>query len=163
KRQYLITRNHGCKSSSCAPQHEQHPRIASRRAANKKLTHGESAIVGTCQKIGRRFVLESGSPQWIYRSQEKNQAARFVPRSKEDVNSALAEEGLLHLRVGIHLGDVVESDGDISGDAVNVASRIESLADDGGVCITRQVYDQVQNKFELPLESLETKPLSGVG
>jgi adenylate cyclase len=64
--------------------------------------------------------------------------------------------------VGVHLGDVVESKGDISGDAVNVASRIEPLAEEGGVCVTRQVYDHVQNKFELKLISLGVKPLKNV-
>jgi adenylate cyclase len=66
------------------------------------------------------------------------------------------------LRVGIHLGDVVESAGDISGDAVNLASRIEALAENGGVCLTRQVYDHVQNKFELPLKSVGNKSLKNV-
>jgi adenylate cyclase len=68
----------------------------------------------------------------------------------------------VHLRVGIHLGDVVESEGDISGDAVNVASRVVGLADSDGVCITRQVYDQVRNKSELPLESIGMKSLKNV-
>jgi KaiC/GvpD/RAD55 family RecA-like ATPase len=63
----------------------------------------------------------------------------------------------------VHLGDVVESKGDILGDAVNVASRIEPMADDGGVCVTRQVFDQVRNKFELPLASLGNVYLKNVG
>jgi TolB-like protein len=64
--------------------------------------------------------------------------------------------------VGVHLGDVVESGGDISGDAVNVASRIEPLAEDGGVCLTRQVYDHVRSKVDLPLSSLGPKSLKNV-
>jgi TolB-like protein/Tfp pilus assembly protein PilF len=56
----------------------------------------------------------------------------------------------------------VESQGDILGDAVNVASRIESLAEDGGVLIGRQVYDQVQNKSEFPLKSLGVTPLKNL-
>ena len=71
-------------------------------------------------------------------------------------------EKWIHLRVGLHLGDVVVSQGDISGDAVNLASRIEPLAQDGGVCLTRQVYDQVRGKFELPLLSLGPKALKNV-
>lgn len=85
-----------------------------------------------------------------------------VQRSIREFNISQPEDGRIHLRAGIHLGDVVETDGDISGDAVNVASRIESLADDGGICVTRQVFDHVQNKFELPMDSLGVKVLKNV-
>src|SRR5256712_6917776 len=85
-----------------------------------------------------------------------------IQKSTREFNISLPEERRVHVRIGVHLGDIVESQGDISGDAVNVASRIESLADSGGVCLTRQVYDQVQNKFELPLTSLVPKSLKNV-
>jgi TolB-like protein/Tfp pilus assembly protein PilF len=85
-----------------------------------------------------------------------------IQRATREFNISLPAEKRIHLRVGVHLGDVVESPGDISGDAVNVASRIEPLAEDGGVCITRQVYDHVLNKFELPLMSLGPKALKNV-
>lgn len=85
-----------------------------------------------------------------------------VQRAVREFNISLPEERRVHLRVGIHLGDVVESAGDISGDAVNVASRIEPLSEDGGVCLTRQVYDHVHNKFDLPLESMGVKSLKNV-
>ena len=85
-----------------------------------------------------------------------------IQRATREFNISLPDEKRIHLRVGVHLGDVVESLGDISGDAVNVASRIEPLAEDGGVCITRQVYDHVLNKFELPLVSLGPKTLKNV-
>ncbi len=85
-----------------------------------------------------------------------------IQRATREFNLAVPEDRRIHLRVGVHLGDVVESGGDISGDAVNLASRIEELADDGGVCLTRQVYDHVQNKFELPMVSLGIKMLKNV-
>jgi class 3 adenylate cyclase len=85
-----------------------------------------------------------------------------IQRATREFNIALPMESGIHLRVGLHLGDVVESNGDISGDAVNVASRIEPLADDGGVCLSRAVYEQVQNKFKLPLTSLGPKSLKNV-
>ncbi len=85
-----------------------------------------------------------------------------IQKTMRELNNSLSEERRVHLRIGVHLGDIVESQGDISGDAVNVASRIESLADSGGVCLTRQVYDQVQNKFELPLRSLGAKSLKNL-
>jgi adenylate cyclase len=85
-----------------------------------------------------------------------------IQRSAREFNISAAADRKLHLRIGVHLGDVVESHGDISGDAVNIASRIEPLAEGGGVCLTRQVYDHVQNKFELPLISLGPQSLKNV-
>ena len=85
-----------------------------------------------------------------------------IQRATREFNISLPEEKKVRLRVGLHLGDVVESQGDISGDAVNVASRIEPLAEEGGVCMTHQVHDQVEGKFELPLVSLGPKSLKNV-
>jgi TolB-like protein/Tfp pilus assembly protein PilF len=93
---------------------------------------------------------------------EAVRCARDIQKASREFNRSVPAERKLRLRIGIHLGDVIESNGDISGDAVNVASRIELLAEDGGVCLTRQVYDQVQNKFELPLTSLGAKLLKNV-
>src|SRR5205807_2967547 len=106
--------------------------------------------------IGDAFLVEFLSAMDAVR------CAYDIQRTTREFNISEPVEHKLHLRIGVHLGDVVESEGDISGDAVNVASRIESLAEDGGVCLTRQVYDHVQNKFQLPLLSLGVRPLKNV-
>ncbi len=93
---------------------------------------------------------------------EAVRCAYDIQRAAREFNISLPEERRIHLRIGVHIGDVVESQGDISGDAVNLASRVEPLAEDGGVCLTRQVYDQVQNKFQLPLTSLGSRKLKNV-
>ena len=85
-----------------------------------------------------------------------------IQRATREFNIPVSDEERLHLRIGLHLGDVTKSRNDILGDAVNVASRIESLAEDGGVCLTRQVYDQVKNKFDVPLETLGRRFLKNV-
>jgi TolB-like protein/Tfp pilus assembly protein PilF len=85
-----------------------------------------------------------------------------IQRAVREFNLSFDSEKRIHLRIGVHVGEVVGSNGDIEGDAVNVASRIEPLAEDGGVCFTRQVYDHVQNKFELPTESLGARSLKNV-
>jgi adenylate cyclase len=106
--------------------------------------------------IGDAFLVEFPSALDAVR------CAYDIQRATREFNISFPEEKRIHLRVGLHLGDVVESHGDISGDAVNVASRIEPLAEDGGVCLTRQVFDHVSNKFELPLSSLGPKALKNV-
>lgn len=63
--------------------------------------------------------------------------------------------GPIQVRVGIHVGDVVHQDGDILGDAVNIASRVEPLAEAGGICLSGPVADQVSNKIPFRLLPLE--------
>jgi len=68
----------------------------------------------------------------------------------------------LRLRIGIHLGDVEGAGTDILGDAVNIAQRIESVAEPGGVSLSEPVYVQVRNKVSYRLEELGPKTLKGV-
>jgi TolB-like protein/Tfp pilus assembly protein PilF len=93
---------------------------------------------------------------------EAVRCAYDIQRAIRERNIPLPASNRIHLRVGVHLGEVLDSDGDISGDAVNVASRIEGLAEDGGVCVTRQVYDHVQNKLELAFANLGLRPVKNV-
>ena len=93
---------------------------------------------------------------------EAVRCAYDIQRAIRELNFSLAEDRRVQLRIGIHLGDVVDTEGDISGDAVNLASRIERFANDGGVCLTREVHSQVANKFDLPLKSLGPKDLKNV-
>ena len=69
-------------------------------------------------------------------------------------NAELSEDKRLEFRIGINLGDVLEDGDRIYGDGVNIAARIEGLADPGGVCISRTAYDQLKNKLELGFEYL---------
>jgi class 3 adenylate cyclase len=107
--------------------------------------------------IGDAFLVEFASALDAVR------CAYDIQRATREFNISLPQDKRITLRVGVHVGDVVKSaDGDISGDTVNVASRIEPLAEQGGVCITRQVYDNIQNKFDLKLQSLGLKTLKHV-
>jgi len=69
-------------------------------------------------------------------------------------NEELPENRRMEFRIGINLGDVVEEGERIYGDGVNIAARTESLAEAGGICISRNVYDQVKNKLSLEYEHL---------
>jgi adenylate cyclase len=77
-------------------------------------------------------------------------------------NQSVPSERKILLRVAVHLGDVEHRDGDVYGDAVNIASRIQSLADPGGICITQQVFDHVRNNDEFRTETLGKNQLKNV-
>jgi TolB-like protein/class 3 adenylate cyclase len=68
--------------------------------------------------------------------------------------AAEAEERRIRYRIGINVGDIVLEDGDIFGDGVNVAARLEGLAEPGGICIARNVYNQVKGKLDLTFEPM---------
>ena len=82
------------------------------------------------------------------------QCAVEIQKDLKARNEELPEESRMPFRIGINLGDVIEEDGNIYGDGVNVASRLESLADAGGVCISRSVHDHVKNKLSVGYQSL---------
>jgi TolB-like protein/Flp pilus assembly protein TadD len=69
-------------------------------------------------------------------------------------NADVAENRRITFRIGINLGDVIEHDGDLFGDGVNVAARLEGLAEPGGICISRATRDQVRDRIDIALEDL---------
>ncbi|MBO0888264.1 tetratricopeptide repeat protein [Candidatus Bathyarchaeota archaeon] len=95
--------------------------------------------------IGDGFLVEFRSVL------EAVRCALEIQRQVNGRNAKVSRERQFLLRVAVHLGDVEHRDGDLYGDAVNVASRIQLLADPGGVCITRQVYDHVRNNREFKI------------
>jgi adenylate cyclase len=64
-------------------------------------------------------------------------------------NTELPQERRMEFRIGVNVGDVVEEEDRIYGDGVNIAARVEGMAEAGGICITGRAYDQVKNKLEL--------------
>src|SRR5271156_3980104 len=75
-----------------------------------------------------------------------------VQRAMADRNAEAPEDKRITFRVGINLGDVTAEPNDIYGDGVNVAARLEALAEPGGICVSRVVRDQIRDKLPYPFE-----------
>jgi adenylate cyclase len=77
-----------------------------------------------------------------------------IQRELAERNTELPYNRKMEFRIGINLGDVIEEEGRIYGDGVNIAARVEALAKTGGICISGRAYDQVENKLGLEYENL---------
>ncbi len=71
-----------------------------------------------------------------------------IQRDLAERNTRLPYDRRMEFRIGVNVGDVVEEEKRIYGDGVNIAARVEALADAGVICISGRVYDQVENKFD---------------
>lgn len=84
-----------------------------------------------------------------------------IQRALRKYNRETKEQQIL-IRIGIHIGDVVMKEGDVFGDGVNIASRIEPLAEPGGICISQTVYDMVKARPEIQTVHLGAKDLKNI-
>jgi adenylate cyclase len=96
---------------------------------------------------GDGFLVEFASPL------EAVRCALQVQEQLASKGASEAPEGPLRLRMGITLGDIIiQEDGDIYGEGVNVATRLEQLAEPGGICVSGKVHDEVEGKIAVPME-----------
>src|SRR5262245_64128295 len=77
-------------------------------------------------------------------------------------NGGTPPEKRIEFRVGINLGDVIAEGEDIFGDGVNIAARLEAIAEPGGVCVSRVVRDQVRDKVDLGFEDLGEQQVKNI-
>ena len=77
-----------------------------------------------------------------------------IQRELAERNAEMPDNRRMEFRIGVNLGDVIEEEGRIYGDGVNIAARVESLAEAGGICISGRAHDQVENKLDLEYEDL---------
>ncbi len=85
-----------------------------------------------------------------------------VQRAMAERNRATPEVQRIVFRVGINLGDIIVEDGDIFGDGVNIAARLEAMAEPGGICISRTVLTHTRGKLDFPTEDLGEQALKNI-
>ena len=90
------------------------------------------------------------------------QCAVTVQKKFEELNRGLPENRKMEFHIGINLGDVIGQGNRIYGDRVNIAARLEAIADPGGICISRTVYDQIEDKLSLNYEYLGEKKVKNI-
>jgi adenylate cyclase len=90
------------------------------------------------------------------------QCAVAVQNEFQTRNAELAENRRMAFRIGINLGDVIDEKERIYGDGVNVAARLEALADPGGICVSKTAFDQIETKLPLGYEYLGQQPVKNI-
>ncbi|MCG2642755.1 adenylate/guanylate cyclase domain-containing protein [Bradyrhizobium sp. GCM10023182] len=93
---------------------------------------------------------------------EAVQSAIEIQQEISDQESAAPQANAMRFRIGINLGDVMVDGTNIYGDGVNIASRLQELADPGGVVISSSVYDQVHNKLSVGFDCLGQRPMKNI-
>jgi class 3 adenylate cyclase/TolB-like protein len=106
--------------------------------------------------IGDAFLVEFDS------ALEAAQCAIEIQRTLAKRNTDVSADRRIQLKIGIHIGDVVHREGDVYGDGVNIASRIEQLAGAGGICVSMDVERQIRNALEAKFEKFGSADLKNI-
>ncbi len=126
---------------------------ACRSIIDRLINEHQGRVFGSA---GDSVIAEFASPVSAVR------CAVAVQRSLQEQNADLVEDRRMHYRIGVNLGDVMVEDDNLLGDGVNIAARLESLADPGEVCISANVFEQVENKLDLGYAYLGEKALKNI-
>ena len=121
------------------------PKVAQHRGRIVKNT-GDGALVEFASAVDAVRCAEE-----FQRSMVDGNAAADVPLDQQ-----------IEFRIGIHVGDIIIADGDIFGDAVNIAVRLEGISEPGGICISHDAYRQVRGKVGSPLEDMGSQSLKNI-
>ncbi|MDH3883462.1 MAG: adenylate/guanylate cyclase domain-containing protein, partial [Desulfobacterales bacterium] len=125
-------------------------------ATVRTLTSYRTAITDLAQQFRGRIVDTPGDNILAEFASvvESVNCAVEIQRELAERNAELPDSRRMEFRIGVNLGDVIEEEGRIYGDGVNIAARVESLSEAGGICISGRAHDQVENKLELEYEDL---------
>ena len=90
------------------------------------------------------------------------ECAVAMQRQMSEANAGAPDSRCIHTRIGINLGDVIAESGDLFGDGVNIAARLQALAEPGGICVSAKIHDEVGRKLDLDYEELGPQNLRNI-
>ena len=90
------------------------------------------------------------------------QCAVVVQEGMRQRNSEVPEQRRIDFRIGVNLGDVIVQDNDVYGDGVNIAARLEGLAEPGGLCVSGKVVEEVRNKLDFSFEDMGAQQVKNI-
>ena len=137
---------------------------ADEEATLKTLGEYREIIDGLIARHDGR-VFSTGGDSVLAEFGSAVEAVRCAISCQEEIssrNAELADDRKLIFRIGINVGDVMVRDGDLFGDGVNVAARLEGLADPGGVCISGSVFEQIKHKLSLGFEDMGPQEVKNI-
>ena len=85
-----------------------------------------------------------------------------VQRAMADLNAEVPQAKRIEFRVGIHEGDIISDDGDIFGNGVNVAARLEGIGEPAGICVSARVHEDTRGKFDVAFEDMGEQRLKSI-
>jgi adenylate cyclase len=135
--------------------------IDERGTLARLMTHRSELIDPSIAKNRGRIIKTTGDGLLV-EFQSVADAVRCAVEVQERMkrrNSDVPQDRRIEFRIGINLGDIIFDEGDIYGDGVNIASRIEQLTEVGGICITQAVYEQVADRIDAAFEDLGERSL----
>ncbi len=129
-----------------------------------RLVQRQEALAGPVLSAHHGRLVKSMGDGMLVEFGNAMEAVRCAVELQRQLQERGADssERPLKVRIGIHSGDVEERGTDILGDAVNVAARVEPLADPGGICLSAVVFEHVRNKVPYRFESMGSRTLKGV-
>ena len=119
------------------------------------------------QRTLLRPIIENFDGEWLKEMGGDGILTSFPSAVKAatcalEIQRILEHDSKLTIRIGIHIGDIIIKDGDVFGDGVNIASRMEQLAEPGGICISERVHDDIRNKPEINAVFQDEQILKGI-
>ena len=134
------------------------------RTLTQLKAHRRDLVDRRIKKYRGRIIKTTGDGMLVEFASavEAVRCAVDVQRGMIDRNADVPADERIEFRVGIHVGDIIEDDGDIFGDGVNVAARLEGIAVRGGICVSRQALDQIEGILKIQFRELGRQNLKNI-